>query len=170
MVLFLPAPIDVGYEFTIYSTSETEGEVQLCAQIYNPNMGGALRPFVISSTTRDGSASKSSVCFEWSIFDDDMFNSPVAGVDYEQQSVNLEFAHGTVAECHNVTILKDDDCELPMEKFFADLSYVSGIQTINIIFPTTEVNIHESNEPECGKFHFYFYSSFYSDCFLQNQL
>ena len=81
-------------------------------------------------------------------------HSPVAGVDYEQQSVNLEFSRGSVTKCHNVTILHDDDCELPMEKFFADLSYISGIQTINIIFPTTEVNIHESNEPECGKLHF----------------
>ena len=61
-----------------------------------------------------------------------MFNSrsPVAGVDYEQQSVNLEFSRGTVAKCHNVTILQDNDCELPMEKFFANLSYVTGIQTI----------------------------------------
>lgn len=58
----LPAPIDVGYEFTIYHTSETLGEVQLCARVYIPTVGGALRPFTISSTTRNGSASKSNAC------------------------------------------------------------------------------------------------------------
>lgn len=99
-------------------------------------------------------------------------NSSVAEVDYEQKSVNLDFSLGSVAECHTVTILQDINCELPAENFFADLSYVSGVQTINIIFPTTEVIIDESAEPECGKLHFFhkvfFYYSF--TYLLQSQL
>ena len=51
-------PITVGYQFTVYSTSESVGMVEICAIIYEPPTGGALRDFVISSTTRDGSASK----------------------------------------------------------------------------------------------------------------
>ena len=51
-------PITVGYEFTVYSTSESAGVVEICAIIYEPPTGGALRDFVVSSTTRDGSASK----------------------------------------------------------------------------------------------------------------
>ena len=51
-------PITVGYEFTVYSTSESAGVVEICAIIYEPPTGGAPRDFVVSSTTRDGSASK----------------------------------------------------------------------------------------------------------------
>ena len=50
--------IVVGYEFTVY-TSDGEGTaVEVCARIYEPSTGGAPREFVVSSTTRDGSASK----------------------------------------------------------------------------------------------------------------
>ena len=52
-------PITVGYEFTVYSTSESAGVVEICAIIYEPSTGGAPRDFVVSSTTRgDDSASK----------------------------------------------------------------------------------------------------------------
>ena len=51
-------PITVGYQFTVYSTSESAGVVEICAIIYEPPTGGAPRDFVVSSTTRDGSASK----------------------------------------------------------------------------------------------------------------
>ena len=49
-------PITVGYEFTMYTTSEGEGSVELCAVIYEPITGVAPRDFVISSTTSSGTA------------------------------------------------------------------------------------------------------------------
>ena len=49
--------IIVGYEFTSYTTTETMGSVTLCAIIYNPPSGVAPRPFTISATTQDGTAS-----------------------------------------------------------------------------------------------------------------
>ena len=48
--------ITVGYEFTLYTTNETVGEVELCAVIFQPPTGGAPRDFVISATTRNGTA------------------------------------------------------------------------------------------------------------------
>ena len=57
--IFLPDPIVVGYELTVYTTSEGEEEVELCAIVHDPPSGGAPRPFVISSTTRNGSACRS---------------------------------------------------------------------------------------------------------------
>ena len=57
------ADIFVGYEFTTYTTTESMGSVTLCATLFVSANGavvatrGAPRPFTISATTRDGSAS-----------------------------------------------------------------------------------------------------------------
>ena len=40
----------------MYTTTETEGTVVLCAIIFDPPSGGAPRPFVLSVTTADGTA------------------------------------------------------------------------------------------------------------------
>ena len=53
--------ITVGYEFTSYTTSEGEGSVEICAIISQPPTGGALRAFVVSASTADGTASKQSL-------------------------------------------------------------------------------------------------------------
>ena len=46
----------MGYEFPEYTTSETIGSVELCA-VVTSHPGGTPRPFVISATTANGSAS-----------------------------------------------------------------------------------------------------------------
>ena len=48
-------PIQVGYEFTQYTTSEGVGVVEQCAIISVPASGVAPRDFVIEANTRDGS-------------------------------------------------------------------------------------------------------------------
>ena len=58
LIMYDTGPITVGYEFTVYSMSESAGVVEICAIIYEPLTGGAPQDFVVSSTTRDGSASK----------------------------------------------------------------------------------------------------------------
>ena len=58
LIMYDTGPITVGYEFTVYSTSESAGVVEICAIIYEPSTGEAPRRFVVSSATRDGSASK----------------------------------------------------------------------------------------------------------------
>ena len=63
----------------------------------------------------------------------------------------MVFVPGSMRECHNVSILQDEECELPLEDFFADLAFVSGIQPINISIPTSEVIIDVSGELECSK-------------------
>ena len=50
--------IEVGYEFTQYVTSEGQGAVDLSIFIFTPPTGGAPRPFTLSVSTEDGTASK----------------------------------------------------------------------------------------------------------------
>ena len=49
-------PITVGYEFTVYTTSEGEGMVELSVIIFDPPSGGAPRPFTLSMNTEDDPA------------------------------------------------------------------------------------------------------------------
>ena len=58
---------------------------------------------------------------------------------------------GSSRQCHSVTILDDDSCEVAPEDFFAELAYVSGYRVNQIIVPTTRIVINVSDEPECGK-------------------
>ena len=51
-------PITVGYEFEVYTTTETNSFVEICAIITQPPDGIAPRDFTVSSTTRNGTASK----------------------------------------------------------------------------------------------------------------
>ena len=141
--------IDVGYEFTAYTTTEGDGFVTLCTIIMNSDEG-SLRPFVISSTTEDGVASKSGIeqskkPLQFSLF-------PVSGFDYVGVSADLIFGFGDSCVCHNVTIIDDGDCEIdPIEDFFLNLAYVSGEQPINIDPDRTRVIIDDTSEPECGR-------------------
>ena len=63
--LFYPFPtvlITVGYEFTVYTTSEGQGMVELSVIIFEPRPDGTLppgqapRPFTLSVSTEDGTA------------------------------------------------------------------------------------------------------------------
>ena len=54
--VFSAVDITVGYEPTLYTTTEGQGQVELCAVIFEPDTGGAPRPFELSFTTEDGSA------------------------------------------------------------------------------------------------------------------
>ena len=51
-------PITIGYELMVYPTTESNGFVEICAVITQPSDGIAPRDFVVSSKTRDGTASK----------------------------------------------------------------------------------------------------------------
>ena len=46
----------MGYSHSVYTTTEGEGMVELCATISTPSNGIAPRPFVISASTSDGTA------------------------------------------------------------------------------------------------------------------
>ena len=77
--------------------------------------------------------------------------SLVAPEDYKAVlRENLVFQRGDARVCHSVAIEDDDRCEVPYESFFSDLSLVSGISSINIICPTTEVIINDTAQSECG--------------------
>ena len=48
--------IIVGYEKTIYTTSEVAGIVELCVIVYSPPSGEAPQMFTLSATTMDNTA------------------------------------------------------------------------------------------------------------------
>ena len=48
----------VGYEVTTYTTTETDGYVELCAVVFEPPSRLAPRPFELTVNTGDGSARK----------------------------------------------------------------------------------------------------------------
>ena len=54
-ILFSTELIDVGYEFTVYTTSEGHPYVELCTVTVS-HPGGTPRAFVITATTSDGTA------------------------------------------------------------------------------------------------------------------
>ena len=56
------ADIRVGYERTVYTTTEGEGVVLLCAIIYSPDSGVAPRPFTVRYTTADDTAGMHIFC------------------------------------------------------------------------------------------------------------
>ena len=43
-------PIDVGYEYEVYTTSEGDAQVELCAIFYSPDTG-APRGITLSAST-----------------------------------------------------------------------------------------------------------------------
>ena len=53
---FSAVHVAVGYEFTVYTTTEGQGLVELCAVISDPHSGGPPLPFELPFTTEDGSA------------------------------------------------------------------------------------------------------------------
>ena len=46
--MLIAVPIVVGFESTAYTTSESEGMVELSVVVTDPPMGGAPRPFSLS--------------------------------------------------------------------------------------------------------------------------
>ena len=74
-----------------------------------------------------------------------------AGVDYVAVSAVLEFTRGSMRECHTVQLIQDDECELPVENFFANLTLLSGRPVIIIDPFITEVIIDDSSENDCGE-------------------
>ena len=140
--------VDVGYEFTVYTTTEGEGFVTLCAVVMNSDEGSP-RPFVVSATTDDGEASK--LDFEQKMRRISPYSA--SGVDYVGvANVLLIFGVGDYRVCLDINILNDSNCEIdPIEDFFSNLAYVSGEQPINIDPTRTRVIIKDTAEPECGR-------------------
>ena len=48
--------IQVGYDPTMYTTSESEGRVELNIFVFSHPVDGAPRPFTLSVSTRNGAA------------------------------------------------------------------------------------------------------------------
>ena len=151
-LLLSAGPIQVGYEFTQYTTSEEEGVVELCAIIYVPAFGVAPRDFVIEANTTDASAGMNNAQSPSTNIPHSTLLCVVAGQDYVATSnERLMFSRGDTVMCHRIHIIDDDICEVnPAESFFSQLTYVSGILPIDVSPQVVEVIINDENEPECG--------------------
>ena len=59
VIYFIPfvlVPIVVGHELTVYTTTEGNGQVELCVVIFDPP-SGVPREFTLTINTQDGTAS-----------------------------------------------------------------------------------------------------------------
>lgn len=74
----------------------------------------------------------------------------MAPSDYVLLNVFLSFNVGDVRLCHMITIVDDNTCEEPSERFFLSLTVETG-ENISIQLPLTEVVISDDVEPECGE-------------------
>ena len=155
-IKFSAADIRVGYEMTVYTTTEGDTFVELCAIIHEPITGVAPRPFVISYTTSDdtaGNYSKSVIIY---YIDQDYFLVIlviVAPEDYIADAGLLMFATGDDRQCHRVQIVNDDICERELEQFLSRLAHVSGTPVIIVDPDSARVIIDESRG--CGKYCFF---------------
>ena len=52
--------------------------------------------------------------------------------------------------CHNITILQDPLCELPLEVFFSNLEFAHGLGPVTVTQRRASVSINDSSEPECA--------------------
>ena len=145
------APIEVGYEFTQYVTSEGQGAVDLSIIIFDPYTGRAPRPFTLSVSTEHGTASIHIIYLYAEIHN--FFTHTVAPGDYGAVANQIiTFAEGQMRATHTIIINQDDDCEYdPNENFFSNISLNSDKQPISVIRPRAEVIIDDTNEPECRK-------------------
>ena len=57
MIIILLVPIEVGYNSSVYKTAEKQQMVELNITIFEPQSGGSPRPFNVSISTHDGTAS-----------------------------------------------------------------------------------------------------------------
>ena len=58
----------MGYERTVYTTTEGEGSVELCVVVTSPATGGAPRSFVVAAATVDDTAGKEYVKYVLHIY------------------------------------------------------------------------------------------------------
>ena len=140
----------MGYEFSVYTTSESRGFVELCA-VVSSHPNGTPRAFVISATTADGSASIR--LFYEHVCRVIIFICPLAASTMDYTAIvrdDLVFPPGTTRVCHRVQITQDNTCKINPEDFFSNLQYESGVMPI-IYHMQTHVLIDDANESECGK-------------------
>jgi hypothetical protein len=124
--------IEVGYERTEYTVTESQGSVELCVIIFEPETGVAPRPFQLTVSTDDGTA--------------------VAPMDYTAVvGLILDFQTGAGRVCHTVAINQDEMCEDPPEDFHSDLAYESGTLPITVIRTPATIVINDSAELECNE-------------------
>jgi hypothetical protein len=121
----------IGWEKpdTAYTTTETDGNVTMCAVVTSGLPLG--RTVVVTAETQDISA--------------------VAGVDYDAINTVLTFVPGgATRQCVTVPINQDEICEDdPNETFSGVLSNTNSDPLLTIAPTTATVTILDDNEPEC---------------------
>ena len=139
----------MGYEFTVYITTESDEILQVCAVVMNVPSGSPA-PFTLSATTEDGEAGNKN-CPIVIISETNTFFHAESDVDYSGfEDVPLIFEVGDHRVCHSIHVLNDSLCELsPTEYFISLLEYESG--EIMVIISPDQTRIIINDTSDCGK-------------------
>ena len=151
--MFSAEDIEVGYEPTLYTTSEGERVVELTIVVFSHRDGGTPRPFTLSVFTENGTASTyiivyglmniNHLCVSINIASPDDFDSVTREI--------IQFDRGESVKTHTITINDDDECNGRGEVFTSNIVLESGIQQIDVVEPRALIIIDDRDEPECGK-------------------
>ena len=145
-------PIQVGYDPTLYTTSEGEGMVELNIFVFSHPVTGTPRPFTLSVSTIDGTAGTLSI-YQYGHNHDSILPAVSPGDFGGVIGQLIQFNTGDTNQTHTITIAQDLLCEIdPNEFFFSNITLVSGVQPIDVIRPLATVIIDDTMEPECGKY------------------
>ncbi|CAI8053959.1 P-selectin [Geodia barretti] len=130
LILDNDGPISFGFDATVYTTSESQGMVEVRIVVQTPSTGGTPQPFSVSVSTTDDTA--------------------VAPDDYVAITGQIiQFNVGDTSHSLTLSIANDEMCETPNESFFVRISLVSSTGSIAISPSQTQVFIDDVNEPEC---------------------
>ena len=141
--------ITLGYNSTLYTTSESRGIVELKIHFLHPP-GGAPQPLTITVNTHNGTASSLLLCIHSCM----NARSGSSEGDYGALSDEiLQFNVGEMFQTHTIIINDDTLCENSTETFFSSISLGEGMgHFIHFTQPQAMIIIDDSEEAECSKF------------------
>ena len=130
------AEVVLGWEVELYSVNENVAQAQICAIVHQGTLAVQLPQLNIA--TRDGTATR---------------GGPGVQQDYipPPNPNNFVFSSTNMGQmCTNIPIVEDIFLELPIEDFFADLSFSVGEvpERVTILPVTTTVEITDNDRKQ----------------------
>ena len=146
--------IELGYDPTVYTTSEGEGMVKLNIFVLSHPVTGTPRPFTLSVTTQDGTAGiyvnqlerHFNMCQSITAVSPDDYGGVIGQ--------SIQFNIGDTNQTHTIIITQDRICE--KEYFLSNILLVSGVQPIEVNPHQARVFINDTQKDpltgqSCGK-------------------
>ena len=143
--------VTVGFETTVYTTSERQGLVEINIVVYSPLIGGTPSEFSLLVTVENSTAGMKANNFttERSNF----LYTAVSPTDFGVGSDQIiQFNIGDTRNSVTLPITDDELCETPNEMFFVNIALTSQTPRTTVSPSRAVVIINDMNEPECGEF------------------